>query len=284
MKPAPDINDSVQRLKSNGDSFAVATVVRTLSVTAAKPGAKAIINQSGEIVEGWIGGGCARSAVVKAATRSIVDGEPRFVSIHPDDVLQEQGMDKGESLDGRWIASNMCPSKGSMEIFIEPFLANPELVVVGATPVAESLCQMAVNFNFAVALVGKDTQACASESEFQARPGYSDPVSQRYDSWDVVPMEHQHRYIIVATQGAKDLSALSAALKLQSRHIGFVGSRRKIAHLKSRLEAKAFDAQVLARIKAPAGLDIGAVTPQEIALSILAELVQIRRKTSGKHV
>ena len=118
MNRLPDINDTVQLMRRKGDSFAVATVVRTLSVTAAKPGAKAIIDEEGNVVEGWIGGGCARSAVIKAAKRSIVDGEPRFVSIHPDEVLAEQGLDKGESVDGRWVASNMCPSKGLSLIHI----------------------------------------------------------------------------------------------------------------------------------------------------------------------
>ena len=260
-----DINDTVHRMKHDGDSFAVATVVRTVSVTAAKPGAKAIINQNGEILEGWIGGGCARSAVIKAAVKSIADGEPRFVSIHPDEVLKEQGMDVGEEVDGRWVASNMCPSKGSIELFIEPFLANPELIVVGASPVASSVCQLAGHFNFAVSLVGPNIG------------DVSGPSVQHYQQWSDVPVEHAHRYIVVATQGAGDLKALGAAMAVQSQHIGFVGSHRKMAHLKNKLEAQLHKPGSLKHIKGPAGLDIGAVTPHEIALSILAELVQIRR-------
>lgn len=265
MNLIPDINDTVHRMKHDGDSFAVATVVRTLSVTAAKPGAKAIINQNGEIIEGWIGGGCARSAVVKAAVKSIADGEPRFVSIHPDEVLKEQGMDVGEEVDGRWVASNMCPSKGSIELFIEPFLANPELIIVGASPVASSVCQLAVLFNFTVSLLGSNGHDINGSS------------SRHYQDWSDVPVDHAHRYIVVATQGAGDLKALSAALAVRSQHIGFVGSHRKMAHLKSKLEAQSHTPAALEHIKGPTGLDIGAVTPHEIALSILAELVQIRR-------
>lgn len=265
MNPIPDIGDIVHRMKREGDSFAVATVVRTLSVTAAKPGAKAIINQDGEVIEGWIGGGCARSAVVKAAVKSIADGEPKFVSIQPDEVLEEQGLGTGEEVDGRWVASNMCPSKGSMEIFVEPFLANPELIVVGACPVAASVCQLASLFDFKVTLVGNSAEELR------------DNVVQRHRHWDDVPVEHAHRYIVVATQGAGDLNALKGALAVQSRHIGFVGSHRKMAHLKRKLEAQSCNAIALERIKGPAGLDIGGVTPHEIALSILAELVQIRR-------
>ncbi len=265
MNMIPDINDIVQRMKREGDSFALATVVRTLSVTAAKPGAKAIINYDGEIVEGWIGGGCARSAVIEAAVKSIADGEPRLVSIHPDEVLQERGMNVGEAVDGRWVASNMCPSKGSMELFIEPFLANPELIVVGASPVALSVCQLAALFNFTVSSVG-DIVGDANGT-----------IAQHYQHWDEVPVNHAHRYIVVATQGSGDLKALMASLGVQSRHIGFVGSHRKTAHLKNKLEAQSQNLAALARIKGPAGLDIGALTPHEIALSILAELVQIRR-------
>lgn len=268
MNRLPDINDTVQQLRRKGDSFAVATVVRTLSVTAAKPGAKAIIDEEGSVVEGWIGGGCARSAVIKAAKRSIIDGEPRLVSIHPDEVLAEQGLDKGESVDGRWVASNMCPSKGSMEIFIEPFLANPELIVAGVSRVAESLRQLARLFDFSVSVVGD----LATEDSHDDIRCYSD--------WNDVPQEHTHRYIVIATQGSGDYKALTAALNVQARRIGFVGSQRKTAYLKDKLLSNSFDQELLQRIKGPAGLDIGSVTPHEIALSILAELVQLRRTST----
>ncbi|MFK7997144.1 MAG: XdhC family protein [Granulosicoccus sp.] len=260
-----DINDTVHRMRRQGDSFAVATVVRTLSVTAAKPGAKAIINNSGEVLEGWIGGGCARSAVVKAAIKSIADGEPRYLSIHPDEVLKEKELNVGEEVDGVWVASNFCPSKGSMELFIEPYLANPELIIVGTTPVASSLSELAPVFDFNVSTFG------GSQNEAL---GTTDGC---YQHWHDVSVNHAHRYIVVATQGAGDMKALTGALAVQARHIGFVGSHRKMAHLKNALQSQLHDVTVLERIKGPAGLDIGGVTPQEIALSILAELVQIRR-------
>lgn len=260
-----DIEDIVYRMKGGSDSFAVATVVRTLSVTAAKPGAKAIINQDGQIVEGWIGGGCVRAAVVKAAVHAITDGEPRFVSVQPDEVLKESGIGVGEEVDGRWIASNMCPSKGSMELFIEPYLANPELIIAGNSPVAASICQLAGLFDFSVSLLG-NIQTLGRDAGVR-----------HYAQWTDVPVEHTHRYIVIATQGAGDLKSLAAALMLETKHIGFVGSHRKMKHLKDKLQTQLSDANSLDRIKGPAGLDIGSVTPHEIALSILAELVQIRR-------
>ncbi|MFK8078907.1 MAG: XdhC family protein [Granulosicoccus sp.] len=265
MNSSTDINDIVHRMQHDGNSFAVATVVRTLSVTAAKPGAKAIIDQDGAIVDGWIGGGCTRSAVIKAAVDSIADGQPRLVSIQPEEVLMEQGINAGDEVDGRWLAANLCPSKGSMELFIEPYLANPELIVIGASPVAASVCTLAALFNFTVSRVGSNEQAMVEAS------------LNCYRQWNEVPVEHAHRYIVVATQGAGDLKALNASLAVQSRYIGFVGSHRKTAHLKNKLKEQAHASDTLERIKGPAGLDIGGVTPDEIALSIMAELVQIRR-------
>lgn len=269
MNLAPDIEDSVNRLRREGDAFALATVVRTLSVTAAKPGAKAIIDKHGEIIEGWIGGGCARGAVRKAAMQSIADGQPRVVSLHPSDVLEEQGLAPGQEPDGRWVATNMCPSRGSMEIFIEPYLANPELVLVGGSPVARSLSQLAPMFNFKLSLVG----------DVLTLPGDASDV-HRYSDWDALSVEHAHRYIVIATQGSGDFDALVAAMRMQARHIGFVGSRRKLAHLIEKLGDEAPADELMARVKGPAGLDIGAVSPHEIALSILAELVQLRRRST----
>ena len=121
----------------------LATVVRTVSVTAAKAGAKAIIRPDGTIAAGWIGGGCARGAVLKAAREALADGEPRMVSVQPEDLLAELGVKPGESRDGVRFASNMCPSQGTMDIFVEPVLPHPSLVILGASPVALSLAAQA---------------------------------------------------------------------------------------------------------------------------------------------
>lgn len=267
MNIAPDIEVAVNRMRREGNAFALATVIRTLSVTAAKPGAKAIIDEQGNVIEGWIGGGCARSAVCKAARASIEDGQPRVVSLHPSEVLEEQGLEPGPDTEKGWVATNMCPSRGSMEIFVEPHLANPELVLVGASPVASSLSELAPLFHFRLVLMG----------DALAMPSIGSSV-QRYAEWAELDREHLHRYIVIATQGAGDYDALLAALAVQSRRISFVGSRRKLAHLSDKLEKNGLAAASRAHIKGPAGLDIGAVSPHEIALSILAELIQLRRQ------
>src|SRR6185369_10075909 len=106
-----EVMDLVAQMKSAEQPFVLATVVRTVSVTAAKAGAKAIIRPDGTIVAGWIGGGCARGAVLKAAREALADGEPRMVSVQPEDLLAELGVRPGETREGVRFVSNMCPSK-----------------------------------------------------------------------------------------------------------------------------------------------------------------------------
>ncbi len=255
LPPICDVSAIAQSLKADGQQFAVATVVRTVSVTAAKPGAKAILNAEGDIIEGWIGGGCARHAVSRAAVKSIADGEPRLVSIQPEELLQEQGLSAGDEQDGVLAASNMCPSQGSMDVFVEPVLCNPALYIVGSSPVATILAELAKPF-------GLNVQAVDSASNTQA---------------DELQSPSSQRYIVVATQGNGDLKSLQAAISMGADYIGFVGSPKKTAHLKKKLLESGASEQAVAAIVGPAGLDLHAVTPQEIALSIVAEIIAVRR-------
>src|SRR5712671_1563134 len=114
MDRAPDILELISALKQKGEPFALATVVRTVAATAAKAGAKAVILPDGTISEGWIGGGCARAAVLAAAREALGDGKPRLVSVQPPDALQEQGLMAGDERAGVRFAKNMCPSQGTM--------------------------------------------------------------------------------------------------------------------------------------------------------------------------
>ena len=134
------LEQAAQR-QAQGQAFALATVVRTVSVTAAKAGAKALIGPDGSIEEGWIGGGCARAAVVKAARQCMADGQSRLVSIAPKDALAELGAAAGEERGGVFYAKNSCPSQGTMDVFVEPVLPSPRLLILGASPVAVALAQ-----------------------------------------------------------------------------------------------------------------------------------------------
>ncbi|MBE1284069.1 MAG: XdhC /CoxI family-like protein [Rhodobacteraceae bacterium] len=247
-----DIADLALDLRAKGAPFAIATVIRTAGATAAKPGAKALLLADGTIAQGWIGGGCVRGALAKAARQSFEDGEPRLISLHPQDILAEKGVEAGEITEGVQFARNGCPSKGSMDIFVEPVLPLPELVIYGTSPVAEALQDLTARFQWAVR---------------QASPDVLLPQVSGGN----------RRMIVVATQGKGDLAALRAALEAQCEFVAFVGSRRKFASLATKLEDQGMDRGRLDRVHAPAGLHINAVTPEEIALSILAQLTQIRR-------
>src|SRR5437660_3597679 len=122
MNAAPDILERIRLMKAKGEPFAVATVVRTVAATAAKAGAKAVILPDGTISAGWIGGGCARAAVLKAARDAIADGRSRLVSMQPPDVLDDQRIKSSDEHGGVRFAKNMCPSQGTMDIFVEPML------------------------------------------------------------------------------------------------------------------------------------------------------------------
>src|SRR6202451_51546 len=150
MNRATDVLDIVATRKSIGEPFALATVVRTVAATAAKAGAKAVILPDGTISEGWIGGGCARAAVLKAAKDALADGKSRLVSVQPEDALTGQGHKAGEEQDGVRFAKNMCPSQGTMDLFVEPVLPRAQVVICGSSPVAVAIADFAQRAGFAV--------------------------------------------------------------------------------------------------------------------------------------
>jgi xanthine dehydrogenase accessory factor len=242
-------------------------VVRTVSVTAAKAGAKAIIRPDGTIVAGWIGGGCARGAVLKAARDALADGEPRMVSVQPENLLAELGVKPGENRDGVRFATNMCPSKGTMDIFVEPVLPHPSLVILGASPVAVSLAGQARQLGYHVTVA-------APAGDLPNTPD----ADLLVDGYRLDPRNESRRFIVVSTQGRGDEAALRIAVTTDAAYLAFVGSRRKMAAIREKLIAEGVAADALDRVKAPAGLDLGAITPEEIAMSILAEITVERRR------
>ncbi len=251
MSPAEILSDDLaaaaQTIRARQEPFAFATIVRTAGATAAKPGAKALLSADGTILQGWLGGGCTRGAVKRAALQALKDGTPQLVSVAPEDLLAEKGVTAGDQVEGTTFARNGCPSRGTVDIFIEPCLPTPQLVVFGASPVAQALSTLAPQFHWAVT-----TSPSASS-------------------------DHQQQFVVVATQGQGDFDALKAAVACDPAYIAFVGSRRKFETLAAKMTDAGIAQGVTDRISAPAGLDIGAVTPEEIALSILAQLVQARR-------
>jgi xanthine dehydrogenase accessory factor len=266
MRDAVDILRSINSRKAAGEPFALATVVRTVATTAAKAGAKAVILADGTISEGWIGGGCARAAVVKAAKDALADGRSRLVSVQPPDALDEQGHKVGEEQGGVRFAKNMCPSQGTMDIFVEPVLPRPQVVIFGSSPVAVAIADLAKRIGFAVTICAPAAEQLVFEDVDGRIEGYSLP-RERVGA----------RYVVVSTQGRGDEAALQAALAVDADYIAFVGSHRKAQALKAALMQAGVANERLNRLKAPAGLDLGAITPDEIAMSIVAEIVAVRR-------
>jgi xanthine dehydrogenase accessory factor len=205
--------------------------------------------------------------VLKAAREALADGEPRMVSVQPENLLAELGVKPGETKDGVRFASNMCPSKGTMDIFVEPVLPHPSLVILGASPVALSLATQARQLGYHVTVA-------APAADLVVAPD----ADMLIDSFRLDELHPAKRFVVVSTQGKGDEAALRAALSMEANYHAFVGSRRKMTALREKLIAEGLDASAIDRVKAPAGLDLGAITPEEIAMSILAEITVERRR------
>ena len=264
MQPSDDVVDCMTRMRGDHQPFAVATVVRTEDATAAKAGAKALIRADGSVI-GWIGGGCTLTAVRKAAARALLDGKARLIRVRPKDYAAQKGAPGIED------HASSCPSGGTVEVFVEPMLPRPVLLIAGASPTARALCDIGRRLGFAVTIAAlkEDLDGFAT----------ADGFVEGFDLSSVPRLEGA--FVVVATQGKRDHEALAAALSSPAAYVAFVGSRRKAEVLRRRLCESGFDAAALGRLRSPAGLDIGALTPEEIALSILAEIVSERRQ--GAH-
>jgi xanthine dehydrogenase accessory factor len=249
-------------LKNRGVPFVLATVVRCESPTSAKPGAKGIVDTEGRI-SGWIGGGCAQPAVIAAARKALADGQPRLIRISPaKGGLTEEGIQD---------FSMTCHSGGTLDIFLEPFALRPSLLVIGASPVALALAGLAERTGF-------DVFAAAPGADADLFPG----ARQVLDGTDLSGLTcGTPAFVVVATQGKRDEPSLEAALATGARYIACIASERKAAKLRTYLKERGHDSQRVDAVVAPAGVEIGAVTPEEIALSVVAGLVKARRAGGG---
>ncbi|MGB7933706.1 MAG: XdhC family protein, partial [Gammaproteobacteria bacterium] len=250
--------ETAYRLKSAGKAFALATVVRCESPTSAKPGAKAVIEPDGTI-HGWIGGGCAQPAVVKTARQAITDGQSRLIRISPE---------RSEPAESGIVEYGMsCHSGGTLDIFIDPVTMRPALVIIGASTAAQTLCALATRVGFAVT------------AAFPGADGELFPeAEQTIDGLEVPQTLLERRpFVVVSTQGRRDEEGLEAALRSGAESIAFIASEHKAAKLRQYLIERGHDGARVEAIVSPAGVEIGAVTPEEIALSVLAGLVQARR-------
>ena len=247
-------------LETAGRPFAVATVVAVRRPTSARPGARGIIHADGTI-EGWVGGSCAQPVVVREALRAIADGQPRLLR------LSREGPGEGRRADGVIELVMTCHSGGTLEIYVEPHLPAAHLWVAGTTPIASALASLGSAAGWQVTIIDPVADPDAYQGarvEVSADIRGLDP--------DTAP------YVVVASQGIWDEEAVALALTREAAYVGLVASPTRAGVVREWLrEETTIGEERIAALRAPAGLDIGAETAEEIALSILAELVQVRR-------
>jgi xanthine dehydrogenase accessory factor len=230
-------------LTRRGEAFALATVVWRQGPSSGQQGSRAIITASGELI-GWIGGACAEPAVLREARQAIADGAPRLLLLGP------AGQFGPAVPEGMTVVPISCQSEGALQVYIEPVLPPPHLVVVGRSPMAQTLADLALALGWRAVLI---------------------------DGPDFCPADAgQRSMVVVATQGHGDEEAITAAAAARPAYLGLVGSRRRGAAVLGYLAERGVPAGQLDRVHVPAGLDLGPTSHREIAVAILAELVQLR--------
>jgi len=239
-------------LTSAGKTFAVATVVRVEGSSSARRGSKAIIDSQGKLLAGWVGGGCAESAVKAEALKCIEIGRPQLITLDMRDEELGVGM----------------PCGGKMDVFIEPVLPQPELLIVGHGRIAETLSAIGHVMGFEV--IVNDPGA-----DSESFPNASRLVTEDFDLTET-PIGSK-TFVVIATQHKRDHLWLQKALEGDAAYVALVASRHRAKLVLDYLAAAGVSAEKIATVRAPAGLDLGAATPEEIALSILSEIVAVRR-------
>lgn len=241
-----------------GQPFATAIVVRAERPTSAKPGDKAIVTPTG-LMHGWIGGSCAQPTVIREALAALTDGEPRLIRLSPEP--------EGKSRAGLIDLPMVCFSGGTLEIYIEPHLPLPRLMVIGALPIARALMQLGQAMNYHVIAVDPDFAGVDL-------PHANEIIT---DLAQLAGKINSLTYVVVASHGQFDEAALEHALRANAAYVALVASKSRAAQVLDYLRAQGLTGEALSRLKAPAGLDIQARRGDEIALSIMAEIVQRRR-------
>ncbi len=247
------------KLAASGEPFVVAVVVRREPASSAQVGNMAVISERGEF-HGWLGGSCIRPTVVREAMAALAAGTPRLVSLSPNP--------SDEPRPGVTVFPMTCHSGGSVDIYVEPVLPVPHLFVFGVTPAAQALARLGKEMGFSVDAIDPEADAALFPSADRVAAGATDGR----------PASSARRFAVVATHGERDEEAVAEAIALEPDYLGVIASRKRFAQLRETLLARGVAATALDRVHSPAGLDIGAKTPEEVALSILAEIVQVRRR------
>lgn len=242
------------RLAGAGVAFVQMTVVRAVAPTSAKPGDKAILTEQGAWL-GWIGGSCAEPAARRAARQAFADGQSRLLHLTNDEGhLARSGVE---------LAAMSCYSGGSLEIYVEPHLPQPSLLVFGRSPVADALCQLGAAMGYRVSAVDLRAGTSAADTKLRSLAELPEPVKSS-------------TFAVVASHGHFDVEALEWALRRELTYVGLVSSRKRWPAVLGRL-AQLGLGEAASRVRVPAGLDLGGTRPEEVALSVLSQIVAERR-------
>jgi xanthine dehydrogenase accessory factor len=240
--------ERIGALSRSGQAFALATVVWRQGPSSSKQGSRAIITSDGQL-DGWIGGACAEPVVIREAKQVMADGNARLLLLGSPDQF-------GTAVpDGMTVVPISCQSEGALEVYIEPVFPVPHLVIVGTSPMARTLAQLARALDWLTDLV--------SPLDFAASSAGRQVADER-------------SMVIVATQGHGDEEMIQCAAALRPAYLGLVASRRRSEAVLGYLAERGVPRDQLDRVHAPAGLDLGRTTHEEMAVAILAELVQLR--------
>jgi xanthine dehydrogenase accessory factor len=251
---------TAKELEARGESYVLATVIRAVAPTSGKPGDKAVVTEEG-VVHGWIGGSCAEPTIKKEAKAALADGACRVVQITPEPNL-------ANDREGLVVVPMTCYSGGELEIYIEPHRAKRELLVFGNSPVAQALVELGIAVGYKVSVV--DTT--------ERPPLEGAIVITALDQVELLRPEEAA--IVVATHGVFDEDAIASAVDLSPGYLGVVASPRRFSSLGATMQRRGVTPETWTSVDGPAGIDIGATTPQEIAVSIIAAITAHRESIS----
>lgn len=253
---AREILDVLVEMRAKGQPYAVATVVETVGSVSAKTGAKAVIDAEGRVVAGWVGGGCAESTTCNAALQSLENGKTAVIEVDLDDEVLGAGM----------------PCGGRMRVYVEPVLPMPTLWIMGHGRVAECLCLLGD-------LVGLRVVVNDPGVDRQHYPAAAQLIVDDIDYRQLQPLSGD--FVVIATQHKGDHESMRRALRSEAGYIALIASRKRSRLVMDYLRQEGFSDADLARVMAPSGLDLGARTPEEIALCVVSEIVMTRRRGTG---
>lgn len=252
-----DFFGNAAQLSSRREPFAVATIVRTQGSSSAKPGSKALIDAQGKILMGWVGGGCAESAVRSEAVKCIQSEKPTLITLNMQDEVLGVGM----------------PCGGMMDVYIEPVVPKPELLIAGHGQIARTLAKLGQLMNFSVIV---NDPLADSESFPEA-----DRIVSRDFNLTETPITAS-TFVVIATLHKNDHLWLQKALEGDAAYIALIASAHRAKLVLDYLQMEGMAKEKLEKVWAPAGLDLGAASPEEIALSVISQIISVRRHGSGK--